>query len=168
MTRRHHGAAVATLVVAALTLLPACTDDGGDELSVEEFCEQVEVVRRLDDQLGQVETLEIEDTFAELEELTDRAPADIQPSMEVLTASTGEVVTAMAAVEPGDTEGASDALTDLLTDDELAQAEQAGRDVEAYVLEHCAYELRTGGTVAPTTAPPSTEVPASEPPATAG
>src|SRR5690606_12110376 len=132
-------------------------------LSVEEFCEQIVVVRTLDDQLGQIETLEIEDTFAELEALTAEAPAEVQPSLEILTDYTGQVVEVMVGVEPGDVDAADEALTDLdLSEDERARAEQAGREVEVYTQENCLFDLRSGGTLPPpTTAPPTTAAPES-------
>jgi hypothetical protein len=161
--RRAAATGVGIAALGALGLFAAlggCAGDDDGELSVDAFCEQVVVVQRLDAQLGQIETLELESTFAELEELTSRAPDDIQPSLEVLTGYIGDVVADMAEVEPGDTEAADEVLGDQsMSADELTSVEEAGRAVETYTQEQCAFDLRSGATLAPTTSAPTTTTP---------
>jgi hypothetical protein len=142
--------------VAGVLVLVGCSGSSSDELSVDEYCEQVTDLQPLDDQLGQIETLELQDTADELDQLAATAPAEVEPALRTLADYVGEVVDVLDEVRPGDTDAAADALRSVTTADESAAIEAAGREVETYTQTNCRFDLRSGGTLPPTTAPPPT------------
>lgn len=170
MNRRLRAATVAALgFVVALGASACSAADGDDELSVDEYCERVIEVRVLDDQLGQIETLELQETYDELDALAASAPAEIQPSLRILADYVGDVVDVMDDVRPGDTEGAADALASVTSPEQSASIEESGREVESYTQTNCLYDLRSGGTMPPaTSSPESTLSPESTPPPETG
>jgi hypothetical protein len=159
-THRPFGAlALLALVGAALFGLAGCSGDGDDELSVDEYCEQIVEVQPFANQLGQIETLEIEVAYADLRDLSESAPTTIRPALETLTAYVGEAVEQLADVESGDADAAGEALGVLTSADEFAEVEAAGQEVERFTSDQCGFDLRSGSTVPTTEAPPTSAPP---------
>jgi hypothetical protein len=168
-TRRAFGAlALLGLAGAGLLGVSGCSGDGDDELAVEEYCEQIVEVQPFDDQLGQIETLRLEEAYADLRDLSETAPTTIRPALETLAGYVGEAVEQLADVESGDAEAAGEALGGvLMSADEFAEVEAAGQEVERFTSDQCGFDLRSGSTVPTTEAPPTTAPPETAPADTA-
>lgn len=165
MTRATRWRLVGLLgALGALSVLGvACSGAEADELTTEEFCTELESVQPLIDSFGQLETTQIPDQRAALDEIASQAPADISEPFGVLVAYIDAAADALGPVRSGDVDGAREALRPL--GEQVADAQAAGQAVEAWSVATCGLELRTGDTVTPPP-PPPTEGPGGGPPET--
>lgn len=144
MRHRRRAIAGAALAVAALALLPACSDDGDSEA----FCERLGDTEQLGAILGDLDTSDpasVEDRLqAALERFRDLeadAPGAIRDDVARIRQGV-ELVLEAVEDNPDDLSAAREAIAGEL--DELSGLAQAGEAVTAYASDECGIDLDEG------------------------
>ena len=148
-TRTRWQVATAAVVFAGAAVTVAC----GPRRSEESFCEQLKVVRDLDEVLAGGSGPRTAERAGQLQELHLVAPETIEPQVGRLVAVTDDLTRTM-----GTAPNAHAAATEVFARRraELPEITAAGKAVETYAAEHCQVDLNPTATTPPTTPAPAT------------
>jgi len=138
---RHRRRAVAGAALAALVLLPACSDDGDSDA----FCERLGDTEQLGAILGDLDTSDpasVEDrlqaALARFRDLEADAPGAIRDDVARIRQGV-ELVLEAVEDNPDDLSAARETIAGEL--DELSGLAQAGEAVTAYAADECGIDL---------------------------